>query len=239
MLIKAMDIASSGMRTYEDVMQVSAGNAVNANTTGYMKKAFSISDLQHGKQLSSNNSLDRGRGAKLARASLVRGQGELKETNATTHYAIVGEGFFKLRNLETGDEYLTRAGDFVEVRNLSGEEPGYYLGTHDGLVVVGADGRGLEYDPQNRRAVLDVGIFEIGQHEKLRDAGNSRYLYRGEDEPRVSAEAILEVGMLEGSAVEVSDEAIDLMVAKQGHNASGKIFQLVGAAQDEVTNLMG
>ena len=42
-MFKSMNIAGSGMRTYEKALEISSGNAANLKTTGYAKKQFVLS----------------------------------------------------------------------------------------------------------------------------------------------------------------------------------------------------
>lgn len=237
-MFKSMNIAGSGMRTYEKALEISSGNAANLKTTGYAKKQFILSDLKHKKQIGSNNSLDRGLGVKIANCQNSFTQGELQNTDVNTHYAIIGDGFFKIKDQQTGREFFTRAGNFIVMKDIEAEEPTYYLGTEDGMLVMSSQNQKLIWSPEDKKAKLDVGIFKVNQNEKLHEVGNCMYEYTAGDEPQINTEAKLEQFALEDSNADISEEALKIMMAKEGHSASNRVFRVASDAQDEVTALL-
>lgn len=116
-MFNSIKMASSGIKTNEDMMQFLSANAVNINSKGFAERRFAVGDLDHRKQISSNNSLERGLGTKVSNAYSIFKQGDLERTDVYTHYAICGDGFFKLIDPKTGAEYYTRAGDFKEIKD--------------------------------------------------------------------------------------------------------------------------
>ena len=96
----------------------------------------------------------------------------------------------------------------------------------------------LKWDPEDKKAKLDVGIFKVNQNEKLHEVDNCMYEYTAEDDPQVNIEATLEQFALEDSNADISEEALKIMMAKEGHSASNRVFRVASDAQDEITALL-
>ena len=95
--------------------------------------------------------------------------GALAETRRDQDYAIAGDGFFAVADLETGDITLTRNGAFVksELMRPSGEvdENGqdileliYYLSDNEGRFVLSDTGGMIEVENEHEK--MPVGIFD-------------------------------------------------------------------------------
>ncbi len=124
------------MLANQDEMDVIGNNIANANTTGFKASTanFTESFLQVTRDATANQpvGLGVGLGASVDSTTTNFDQGVLQTTNVPTDMAINGSGFFTVQTV-SGDNYVTRNGDFVEDSNG-------YLRTTDGNYVMGVTG---------------------------------------------------------------------------------------------------
>jgi fagellar hook-basal body proteins len=130
----------SALQTFMKGLEVIGNNIANVNTTGFKgstaKYADSFSNILV--QSSSNGvtttpAVAVGTGVTLSGVTTNYTQGALSPTGKSTDLGISGNGFFRVKNPNSGEEYVTRAGDF------RWDEQGYLV-TNDGYRVQGLVG---------------------------------------------------------------------------------------------------
>ncbi|GHV30480.1 hypothetical protein FACS189481_4770 [Clostridia bacterium] len=236
----ANSVTVSGIRTALEQMNISAKNGASSGTVGGWEQTLYSVDMRHGKVGMSNNALDKSGSVGRDYCAHFK-QGDLQETHVYTHYAIPGyEGVFMLKRDETdaaGDEtggkgyLLTRAGDFSRIRveeidEETGEETDvYYLGYGDGCFVMGPDGEKVKCDSADPMKKLDIAVFNVKEHGKLIQIGESRCRYDGVDEPELLKNADVKQCSLEVESVDMGEEAVRLAVTS---NRLKALFQLFG-----------
>ena len=114
----SLNIALSGINAANADLSVTSDNIANANTTGFKKSRAEFSDLVN--TLSPNRE---GLGVRLQGITQTFTQGTIENTGRTFDMAIVGDGFFQVRN-DQGISY-TRAGNFttaLAIETVAGQE---------------------------------------------------------------------------------------------------------------------
>ncbi len=114
-------------------MDVIGNNIANANTTGFKSSAanFTESFMQQSRAATINNpvGLGVGLGTQVASTTTNFNQGVFQTTNVPTDMGINGSGFFAVQDV-SGNNYVTRNGDFVE-------DSGGFLRTPSGDFLMG------------------------------------------------------------------------------------------------------
>ena len=137
-MLKAFFTSATGMRAQEMLIDNTANNLANVNTTGFKRSHMEFADLiydvskQPGAQSSNGQSspigLQIGNGVRAVGTTNIFTQGAPIETKEPTHMSIEGDGFFKVQMPDNTFAY-TRDGSFQ--RNAEGQ-------------LVNGDGRPLE-----------------------------------------------------------------------------------------------
>lgn len=133
----------SALRTFMKGLEVIGNNIANVNTTAFKGSAAKYSDSFSNvlQQSSSSGTMKTaaiaiGTGVTLAGVTTNYTQGALSSTGKGTDLGISGNGFFRVRNPNTNEEFVTRAGDF------RWDETGFLV-TNDGYRIRGLAGAAL------------------------------------------------------------------------------------------------
>lgn len=142
-LVSSLNVGVSSLRAYAEGIQVVSNNIANVNTVGYKASHAQYSDTFSNllKPLVPNESntavkiapTQIGGGVQVESVSPVFSQGTIQATSSNSDLAIAGNGFFRVKNTQTGQVFVTRAGNFrVDADG--------YLVTQQGFRVQGAVG---------------------------------------------------------------------------------------------------
>lgn len=101
----------SGLSTYSKVISIIGNNIANVNTPGFKESRGNFSDILSQSSGSSGN-LQIGRGVRMNNVDTLFTQGSFQSTSLASDLAIDGEGFFIVKNPDTGALLYTRTGDF-------------------------------------------------------------------------------------------------------------------------------
>lgn len=134
-MLQSLNSGVSGLRQFQEQMDVIGNNIANVNTTGYKSAHVEFADtfsqsLGSSSTTTSSGSMQVGTGVATESIHSSFSQGTIKDTGEATNLAISGNGFFLVTDSTTGATYATRAGDF----KLSSDG---YLITSDGYRVQG------------------------------------------------------------------------------------------------------
>jgi flagellar hook protein FlgE len=121
----------SGLSTYSQVISIIGNNIANVNTPGFKESRGNFSDILSQSSGSSGN-LQIGRGVRMNSVDTLFTQGSFQSTSLASDLAIDGEGFFIVKNPDTGAILYTRTGDFSLNRDGS-------LVNSQGLLLQGFD----------------------------------------------------------------------------------------------------
>jgi len=158
-MLKAFFTSATGMRAQEMLIDNTANNLANVNTTGFKRSHLEFADLLYdvskhpGAPTSEGQTspigLQIGNGVRAVGTTTLWTQGSLQETGQNTHMAIEGEGFFKV-TMPDGTFAYTRDGSFNKDAN--------------GLLVNG-DGRPLEPNITIPLGAQKISISQTGEVE--------------------------------------------------------------------------
>src|SRR3990172_3928487 len=131
-MLRSLNSGVSAMQQFQSRMDVIGNNIANVNTTGFKGARVDFSDAlsQTLRGAGPGGSMQIGTGVGTSAITNQFIQGAIANTNSQTDLAISGNGFFIVRDAQSGAEYATRAGEFY--RDDSG-----YLVTSTGLRVQG------------------------------------------------------------------------------------------------------
>jgi flagellar hook protein FlgE len=182
-MMRAMDAAVSGLKNHQTLLDVTANNIANVNTTGYKASratfADSLSQMEIGATAPGNGQAGRnaaqvGLGVQLASIDNLMGGGSLQATGETTDVAIQGEGMFVVADgtppAVPGQVEYTRAGNFTF--NDEG-----FLTTQSGEYVLGCEKPGAGAPDtylQVPKGATDVAIGQDGSVSYVPEGGGER-----------------------------------------------------------------
>ncbi len=166
-MLKAFFTSATGMRAQELLIDNTANNLANVNTTGFKRSHLEFADLLYdiskrpGAPTSEGQTspigLQIGNGVRAVGSTTLWTQGTSIQTNQQTHMAIEGEGFFKVV-MPDGTFAYTRDGSFHTDAN--------------GLLVNG-DGRPLEPNITVPQDAQRVSISQTGEVEVVQNGNPS------------------------------------------------------------------
>ncbi len=246
-MLKAFFTSATGMRAQELLIDNTANNLANVNTTGFKRSNVEFADLLYdvskrpGAPTSEGQTspigLQVGNGVRAAGTSTLWTQGTLTQTNEQTHMAIEGDGFFKVIMPDSTFAY-TRDGSFHKDAN--------------GLLV-NSDGRPLEPAitiPQDaqRISISQTGEVEVMQNgvpsivgtvqlvrffnpAGLEQIGGNLYretLASGQEIIGLGGQegfGMIRQGFLEGSNVEVVAEMVNLITAQRAYEINSRAIR--------------
>ena len=226
MATSSIAISGRGALAQSQKLEVIAHNLANALTVGFRRGPI-------------------GFGANLEAAmGLDPRAGELDVTRRTLDLAILGPGYFTVRDLETGADYYTRAGNFSI--DSSGR-----LVTSDGRCqAVASDGRPLALDAATAgglRVAEDGTLFsgdvEYGQLGVVEFEDVARLARRGDNlvENRGSAlggasGSRIQQGTLERSSVDPALESAEMIRALRALEANLQMIRIQDATLERTVN---
>jgi len=173
-MLGSLNSGVSGLRNFQNEMDVIGNNIANSNTIGFKSARADFADalsqtLQAPSSGQGTPALQLGSGVTTTAVKNLYDQGSLARTGVQTDLALSGEGFFVVKDTIDGREYVTRAGDFRV------DDSGYLV-TNSGLRVQGfsdsalstrgdirIDGTGRPATSSPTATVEDFSIDQTGQ----------------------------------------------------------------------------
>lgn len=242
-MIRSLYTAVSGLITLENKQSTIANNMANANTTGYKTedlamKSFNEVLIQNRDKLVGNTYYTQ----KLGTISLGTEiddvitkftQGDLKQTESNTDFAINGRGFFVVQN--GNREVYTRDGGFIVDNNG-------YLITTTGDRVLGLNnatgatepiyiGNAQEfYIDDNNRLVIDgvstqtLKTADFEDYSTLEKIGDNYYTAAN---PVYNARVSVVQNYLESSNVNITNEMVNMMTVMRSFESTQKVLSML------------
>jgi len=256
-MLKAFYSSATGMRAQELLIDNTANNLANVNTTAFKRSHINFADLMYEVQrapgaLSATGQVapigtQIGNGTRAVGTTKVNTMGVLTETGIDTHLAIEGDGFFKV-TFPNGDIRYTRDGTF-------GLNDQRQLVTADGLMVepaitVPIEAEGFTISPdgavsftQNGTSTIagQIQLFRFPNPAGLENKGNNLYAITGASgaelagNPRDLGFGSLRQRFVEGSNVEVVSELVSLITAQRAYEINSRAIR----AGDEMLSNTG
>ncbi len=242
----------------EQRMNVQANNIANVNNYGYKAERATFHHLMYGNVTGIDQErLPKGTGTKMVKASVDYESGGYADTGRVFDFAIVGNGFFALYDPADGEISFTRDGAFMmarfeippdedaepEIDPVTGEEiepqptEEWRLSDNEGRCVLDSRGNFIVIDPLDRRAELDIGVFDYRIYDGMLHADSGRFtpidkngdLYRGTGQ--------VQRGMLETSNVDLAQELIKVIEAQRAYSYALRMVQTSDEIEQTINGL--
>ncbi len=104
----SLSIASTALDVFSNSINVAGDNIANANTVGFKTSRLAFADLLP----SESGAIENGNGVQLDDVRTPFQQGTFETTANVTDLGVEGNGFFVVKDADTGNSYYTRAGQF-------------------------------------------------------------------------------------------------------------------------------
>lgn len=242
-MIKSLFSSATGMIAQQTVVDTTANNLANVDTTGFKRSQVDFQDLLYqtvrapGTQGATGaevpTGIQIGSGVRTAGITKIFSVGNLENTSNTLDIAINGEGFFQVQ-LPNGDQRYTRDGSFRT--NSTGQ-----LVTADGFllqppvtippdtlsITIGTDGTVSVINAQGlSQTVGNILTARFPNNSGLASEGRNLFsetTASGAAQPGTPGDngfGSLQQGFLERSNVQVVTEMIRLITAQRAFEAS-------------------
>ena len=252
-MLRSLFTAISGLGAHQKMLDVTANNIANVNTTGYKSSTTQFEDtlsqtLQGGGAATATNGgtnpIQIGLGVKLAGTTLNFTQGSSQATGVTSNMLINGDGFFAVQ--KNGQQVYTRAGDFTldasgdlvtpdgamaldntgAVLNLSALTSGTYVSwSIDSTGTInGVNAAGVT------TALGQIGIATFPNPNGLQKVGDTTFVSSPNSgaanlgSPGTGSRGTISSGYVEMSNVDLSQELTNLIIAQRGFQANSKVI---------------
>jgi len=250
-MMRSLWTAATGMYGQQFHIDTISNNLSNVNTTGYKQVRADFEDLIYlNSRLAGTPATERtvtptgiqvGHGVKVGASQRIFTQGSLKQTDALGDMAIMGEGFFKVLNID-GTVGYTRDGSFkIDANGQFVTSNGYRL-MPELTLPPNYIPESLSISQQGKVSVKIPGSpepVEVGQIELYRFVNSSGLEAVGENlymQTPASGQAVhgrpgtdgmgkVYHKFLENSNVSVVKEMVDMIVAQRAYELNSKAIQ--------------
>lgn len=265
-MLRSLFTAISGLTAHQQMLDVTANNIANVNTTGF-KASNSVFEDTLSQTLAGaaaatptsggTNAKQVGLGVQLAGTDLNFTQGSSQATGVTSNMLIHGDGFFVVNS--NGQQHFTRAGAFKldeaghlvtpdgamaedptgTVLDLSALNSGSYVSWN-----IDSSGNINAVDATGATTVLgQVGLATFANPEGLEKVGDSQFVATPNSGPaqlgaaNTGARGSINSGYLEMSNVDLSQELTNLIISERGFQANSKVITTSDEVLQTLVNL--
>ena len=248
--MRALYIASTGMKAQERNVEVTSNNIANMRTSGFKKYRAEFQDLlyQDLRRAGSSSStagttvpvgVQIGSGVRLAATSRVMTQGAVENTGKDLDVAIRGEGFFQI-TMPDGRTAYSRDGSFELDNNgnlvtVDGYEiqPGFTFPDNTSDITINNNGE-VQVTTGNNTAVQTLGQITLARFINkagLEPIGDNLYLETGASgaaqvaTPGTDGYGTLLQKHLEMANVESVTEISDLIAAQRAYEMNSRVIK--------------
>jgi flagellar basal-body rod protein FlgG len=247
-MLRAFSTAATGMHAQQMMVDVTANNLANINTTGFKRSQIDFQDLLYVKLreagaevssgLKSPSGLEMGSGVRAASTVKVFSPGELVNTGRNLDMAILGDGFLQV-SLPSGDTRYTRDGALQ--LNADGQlvtttgytiEPAVTIPTDAVAVDVGKDGSVNVTSSSGTQSV--VGTIQLARFSNpsgLSSEGDNLLAETEASGTPTTGTAgengfgTLQAAFLEKSNVQMVTELVNLITAQRAYEVSSRAIK--------------
>lgn len=239
---------TSGMITQQRKIDIISNNISNVNTAGYKKEQavttnFGEMLISRVNQNGIHQTSDEIGDVSLIRIPLdnntIHSQGSLDETNGVFDFAVVGSGFFAIR--DNDEIYYTRNGSFnldeegylvaENNRRVQGEYGDIYLGTDK---VNCTDDGSIYIDGE----IIDkIGIFDFNTYDDIEKV--SEGIYSSEQQPELLENTVIKNGWIERSNVNMTEEMLEMISSQRALQTNSQAIKMYDQIMDLAVNSIG
>ncbi len=247
-MLRAFSTAATGMAAQQTMVDVTANNLANINTTGFKRSQVNFQDMLYVKMrepgtevtsgLNSPHGLEVGSGVRAVSTVKEFSMGELVNTTRPEDVAIAGDGFFQV-SMPDGSTKYTRDGALM--RGPNGElmtSKGNYITPS---ITIPTDATAVSIGPDGGVNVINASGTQsvIGTLTLARFANPSGLSSEGDNllaETKASGTPItgtpgengfgtLQGGFLEKSNVQMITELVSLITAQRAYETSSRAIR--------------
>ena len=247
-MLRAFSTAATGMTAQQMMVDMTAHNLANINTTGFKRSQIDFQDLLYVKMrepgtevssgLTAPSGIETGSGVRVASTVKVFTAGELQGTGKPLDIAITGEGFLQV-SLPNGETMYTRDGALQT--NANGElvtttgyaiEPAITIPTDAASVGIGKDGGVNVADSAGTMSV--VGNIQLARFPNPAGLSSEGDNLLAETEasgtpttgtPGESGFGTIQAGFLEKSNVQMITELVNLITAQRAYETNSRAIR--------------
>ncbi len=260
-MLKALNIAATGMDAQSLKIDNISNNLANVNTTGFKRGRADFEDLlyqnvraagaQVGEGAQDPVGLNIGYGVRTASSSKMFSQGDFKQTDNPLDVAIEGSGFLQVTQ-PSGEIGYTRAGNLKvdgegRLVTTSGMaiEPEIVIPPDSTSLSIGQDGR-VTVTQGATADTVELGQLQLANFVNpagLKPKGHNLYIATPASgaaivgAPGENGTGTITQGFIEGSNVQVVEEMIGLIVAQRSYETNSKVIQAADEMLQTTTNL--
>lgn len=251
-MLRALYTSATGMKAQETLIDNTANNLANVNTTGFKRSRLDFADLIYTTNRApgtavtngqvSPTGLQIGHGVRVVSTNKHFAAGTAEQTSNPLDLAIEGDGFFQVQ-IPNGETRYTRAGNFrMDDQGRLVNADGHRLipevqipaGIDITRITIGSDGTiqgaqsGSDQVPQVLGQV-QIATF-LNPAGLSSDGGNLYSSTVASGQPRLSTPGdlgfgVIRSGFLEGSNVEVVTELISLISAQRAYEINSRAIR--------------
>ena len=235
--------AAVGARQQQKRLDVQANNISNINTYGFKAKRPVFSSLMYGNINGiAGAALPRGTGARVQAADTDFGAGPMVGSDLQQSYAIIGDGFFAVADIGTGEISYTRDGTFSLAQMTQAKDDGtleevFYLSDGEGRLVLGRNGIPLQVTDPNTDQ--EVGIFDFVNRDGMLNVGENRFVPVAKNGQVRLGTGIARRGVLEASNSDLADEMSKVIEAQRSFSYALKMVQTSDEVENTINGLRG
>ena len=261
-MLKALYTSATGLNAQQLVVDNTANNLANSNTTGFKQSAVDFEDLiyettrQPGSEITQNLQtpigLQIGSGVRVTGTTKLFTEGNLQNTNNPLNIAIQGDGFLKVV-LPSGDFRYTRDGNLQ--MNSSGQlvnadgflvQPNIKFPQDTTSITIGVDGTvsvTTASQPNQTSTVGSLTLTRFPNNAGLSADGGDLYAETpasgaGKDTtPGLNGTGTLLQNYLEGSNVNVVQELVNLIQAQRSYEFNTRAMNAVDQMLAATSNI--
>ncbi|KAB7708057.1 flagellar basal body rod protein FlgG [Bacillus aerolatus] len=257
-MLRSMYSGISGMKGFQNKLDVIGNNIANVNTFGFKKGRVTFKDMVSqqvsgasapGDTRGGTNPKQVGLGSQLGAIDTIHTQGSLQTTTRTLDLSISGDGFFQVKDgdntlyTRAGNLYLDKDGDLVNSDGLR-IEPSINIPSTAKSISIGSNGTVNYVDEDGE--LTEAGIIEIAKFpnpDGLEKVGNNLFEettnsgIASSENPGENGAGTIVSGTLEMSNVDLSEEFTEMIVAQRGFQANTRIITTSDEILQELVNL--
>ena len=228
------------------VLNILSNNIANVNTLAFKaeKPRFASLLRQQMEGIEEGNHSS-GVGASLLMTSTDHSPGSLTPMGSSQDYAILGQGYFALVDLQTNEVTFTRNGAFhvsFYERVVGEDEEGnpvtemvQTLADSEGRFVLGRNGNIITVTNPNEKQ--DIGIFDHGNYDGMLHQSGTEFLPVDKNGNLYYGTGELIQGALEGSNVDLSEAFTKVIEAQRAYSMALKMVQTSDEIESTINNL--
>ena len=247
-MLRAFSTAATGMNAQQMMVDVTANNLANINTTGFKRSQIDFQDLLYikmreaGAEVSSGvespGGMEIGSGVRAASTIKVFSPGELVATGRPLDVAILGDGFLQV-TMANGDTRYTRDGTLQmnsegQLVNNNGDtiEPAITIPTDAAAVGIGKDGSVNVTTASGTQSVVGpIQLVRFPNPSGLSSEGDNLLAETEASGTATTGTAgangfgTLQGGFLEKSNVQMVTELVNLITAQRAYEVSSRTIK--------------